>query len=239
MKYSIVIPCYNEEKGIERLVTSIRKLHLPEKELEVLFVQNGSKDRTGEMLRKFTDGTPWMKIVEIPVNQGYGYGIKQGLKASAGEYVGWMHADLQIPPAELETAFAQIERADGGKRIFLKGRRTNRPFLENLFTFGMSCYETLLLGCVLYDINAQPSVFSRTLYEQWSEAAPDDFSLDLYAYYFAKKAGAQIVRWKVCQHAREAGESSWNTGMGARWKLVKRTLKFSRELKKAAAFGKR
>ena len=56
------------------------------------------------------------------------------------------------------------------------------------FTFGMSVFESVLLRRPLRDINAQPTLFPRSLYETWT-TPPEDFALDLYAYVSAKSAG--------------------------------------------------
>lgn len=231
MKISIVIPCYNEENGIEPLISQLRSMRFPEGTIEWIFVQNGSLDQTGAKLREFTASSPEMLIVEVPVNLGYGYGIKQDLKAATGDYLGWIHADLQFSPKEIETAYSKLEELNAPNNIFMKGLRINRPFGDCVFTLGMSCYETLLLRCVLHDINAQPCIFSRDIYSEWDNLAPDDFSLDLYAYYLAKKSMAKIVRWKVRQSERKNGVSTWNTGMSARWWLIRKTIAFSRKLK--------
>ena len=231
MKLSIIIPCYNEEQNIPNLVSKFLELKIAAENLEIIFVENGSRDQTGTVLAQQTEGINWMHIVNVPVNKGYGYGIKQGLKAAKGDYLGWIHADLQFSPHEIETAFALWEASDFPQNVFLKGRRTNRPFIDRFFTLGMSLYETILLHCALFDINAQPCIFSRDLYVRWTIMAPDDFSLDLYAYYMSKKSNAKIIRWKVRQYQREVGESSWNTGMGARWKLIKRTIDFSKGMR--------
>lgn len=231
MKLSIIIPCYNEEQNIPDLVSKFLELSIPFENLEVVFVENGSQDQTGKVLEQLTEDIGWMNIVKVPVNKGYGYGIKQGLKNASGDYLGWLHADLQFSPHEIETAFNLLEESGYPKNVFLKGRRINRPFVDRIFTLGMSLYETVLLRCPLFDINAQPCVFSRDLYVRWTDLAPDDFSLDLYAYYMSKKSNAKIVRWKVRQSQRKTGESSWNTGMGARWKLIKRTIEFSNKIR--------
>lgn len=232
MKLSIVIPCYNEENGIEPLVLELKKLQLPPGAVEWIFVQNGSKDQTEEKLRQYTASLPDASIVEVPVNQGYGYGIKQGLKAARGDYLGWIHADLQFSPMEIQRAYDTLGRMNEPHCVLLKGLRKNRPIVDRMFTIGMACYETLLLKQGLRDINAQPCIFSRDLYEKWNELAPDDFSLDLYAYYLAKREKARIVRWPVQQSERKAGVSKWNTGMKARWIVIQRTMAFSRELKR-------
>ena len=102
--------------------------------------------------------------------------------------------------------------------------------MDKLFTIGMSFYETLMLHTKLWDINAQPTIISKEFFNKW-ENPPYDFSLDLYAYYMAKKMKLKIYRYKVVQHEREEGESSWNTGMNARIKLIKRVIEYSKKLK--------
>ena len=68
--------------------------------------------------------------------------------------------------------------------------------LDNVFTFGMSVFETLYLGVRLWDINAQPNIFHRSFYESW-QTPPHDFSLDLFAYYMAKQKRLDLVRFPV------------------------------------------
>ncbi|MBX3101133.1 MAG: glycosyltransferase family 2 protein, partial [Bacteroidetes bacterium] len=112
----------------------------------------------------------------------------------------------------------------------VKGNRKGRPLFDDVFTMGMSVYETLFLGVPLWDINAQPNIFHRSFYEQWDNP-PHDFSLDLYAYYMAHLLRLRIHRFPVRFPQRVHGTSSWNTGMAAKKKFIKRTLTFSRELK--------
>jgi hypothetical protein len=94
----------------------------------------------------------------------------------------------------------------------------------------MSIFETILLGTPLWDINAQPNIFHNTFFESW-ESPPKDFSLDLYALYMAKHANLNIVRFDVQFPKRIYGSSSWNSGLSAKWKFIKRTIDFSIKLK--------
>lgn len=229
MKYSVVVPCYNEEKNIATLVKRFENVQesMKSEGFELVLVNNGSKDGTQQEIEKAMQEHDYIRTVLVPVNQGYGYGILQGLKACKGEYLGWIHADLQLPP---EAFLDMAEKITDQENIFLKGRRHNRPLMDRLFTFGMSCFESLCLGERLWDINAQPTMIHRKFFESLSNP-PYDFSLDLYFYYMAKKNGLEIERVPVKQQERMEGESSWNNGMKARFKLVKRTLSFSKELK--------
>ena len=82
------------------------------------------------------------------------------------------------------------------QRLFLKGRRYGRSFFDLIFTFGMSVFETLLLQKLMWDINAQPTIFHKSFFQIWQNP-PNDFSLDLYVYFMAKKSKLVIKRFPV------------------------------------------
>ena len=97
MKYSIIIPCYNEEDNVEKLINLLSsKSNLYD--IEWIIVENGSKDNTRDLLKKACENRENFKLVYADKNQGYGYGIAQGLKNVSGDYVGWLHADMQVSP---------------------------------------------------------------------------------------------------------------------------------------------
>ena len=222
MKISIVIPCYNEEKNIKLILEEFKKISFENYELELVFVNNGSKDNSKNVLEEMKQYYDFLKVVEVVENKGYGYGILEGLKQANGEYLGWMHADMQTSPNEFCKCIKFIgKNNDNHENIFIKGLRKNRPISDTVFTLGMSAFETLYLKKKLYDINAQPTLFSRKLYDKF-ENPPYDFSLDLYAYYKAIEAGNEIIRFPVMQKERIHGTSSWNTGFESRIKKGKK-----------------
>lgn len=228
MKLSIIVPCYNEEKNIPLILEKFDKV-IKRNDIEVILVNNGSTDNSAEVLKKLLPNYVFAKTVLVPVNQGYGYGILQGLKESKGEYIGWTHADMQTDPEDVIKALKIIEEK-AERLIFVKGNRKRRRLFDQIFTTGMSVFETIYLGKKLYDINAQPNIFSRKFYQMWDNP-PHDFSLDLYALYMARKEKIEVIRFDVIFPERIYGKSSWNTGLSAKWKFIKRTLKFSKELK--------
>lgn len=230
MKASIVIPCYNEEKNIRRLTERFQVVakKMGEIELELVLVDNGSHDNTQREIQACAECFDFIKLAKVEVNQGYGFGILTGLTAATGDWLGWMHADLQSDPDVFIKMFECATKEEGN--FLYKGSRKNRPFLDTLFTIGMSIFETLYLGVGLWDINAQPTLLDRGYYESWREP-PHDFSLDLFVYYFAKKRHVIVKRFESIQYEREAGVSSWNTGMSARFKLIKRVLSYSKQMK--------
>ena len=96
----------------------------------------------------------------------------------------------------------------------------------------MSAFESALLGMPLWDINAQPTLFTRAFFETW-DTPPHDFSLDLYAYYQARRQGLKVFRFPVRFGPRAHGVSHWNVNWAAKRKFIRRTVNFSLELKRS------
>jgi hypothetical protein len=95
----------------------------------------------------------------------------------------------------------------------------------------MGIFESILFASRLEEVNAQPTLFNRNFYEEWQDP-PTDFSLDLYALVVAVKSGLGIRRIRVHFLPRQFGQSNWNVGLKSRIKFIKRTLKYSYELRK-------
>ena len=97
---SIVIPSYNESANIgevyKRTTEVIKKLNI--KKYELIFVENGSKDNSLELLKKINLENQSVKIISLSRNFGYQSAIAVGLKYSQNEYVCVMDGDLQDPP---------------------------------------------------------------------------------------------------------------------------------------------
>jgi len=228
MKYSIIIPCFNESASLPLLMERC-KLITKNNDVEVIFVNNGSTDNTNEILKDLIPKYPNCKSIYVKNNKGYGFGILSGLRVAKGNVIGWTHADLQADPVDFLQGFKLFELY--GNDIFVKGRRYGRPFIDKVFTFGMSIFESVLLLKPMWDINAQPTLFNRNFFESW-ELPPEDFSLDLYAYYSALNQDIKIYRFPVKFGQREHGISHWNTSWSAKWRFIIKTIKYSIKLKK-------
>lgn len=229
--YSIVIPCYNEEKGLDTLLDAI--VEFPkEHDMEFVLVENGSLDNSRNFFEnsiKFNDKR--IKKVYVDVNQGYGYGILQGLKVAKGDYVGWLHADLQVRLNELEKFIQYGNTYKQDVPLFMKGLRSKRPFIDSFFTFNMGIFETLLFRKHLYDVMAMPVLFNRKMMDEFKEP-PYDFSLDIYAYALAKKLKYNIYREDIELQLREFGDSSWNKGLISRIKQSIKMIKGSMQVRR-------
>ena len=229
MRLSLVIPCYNEAANLPLLLERCGRVAATPG-VEILMVDNGSTDATPQVLADLLPRYPGCRSVRVDKNQGYGFGILSGLAAAEGDILGWTHADMQTDPMDALTGLALFER--DGQDIFVKGWRYGRPFADVVFTTGMSIFETILLGKSMWDINAQPTMFSRAFFQTWRNP-PHDFSLDLYAYFQARRAGLPVRRFPVRFGARAHGVSHWNVNWAAKRKFIRRTVAFSLELKRS------
>ncbi|MES2887699.1 MAG: glycosyltransferase family 2 protein [Pseudomonadota bacterium] len=231
MKLSLIIPCYNEAANLPLLLERCKAL-AARPDIEVVLVDNGSTDSTPAVLLNSLPHCPGCRSVRVETNQGYGFGIVAGLKAARGTIVAWTHADLQTDPQDVLQGLRLFDKHGDG--IFVKGRRHGRPLMDVVFTVGMSVFETLLLAQPLWDINAQPTMFSKRFFDTWV-TPPDDFSLDLYAYYQARISGLKVHRFPVLFGKRAHGVSHWNVNWAAKRKFIRRTVDFSLQLKKKIA----
>lgn len=228
MRFSLVIPCYNEGANLPLLLERCKHVAVSS-DVEVIIVDNGSNDGSTEVLLDLLPNYPGCRSIRVDKNQGYGFGILSGLKAARGEILGWTHADMQTDPQDTLLGLKFFEQH--GNDIFVKGRRYGRPVIDVVFTVGMSVFETILLSRPMWDINAQPTMFSRIFFESWIDP-PNDFSLDLYVYYQAQKAGINVYRFPVEFGERAHGVSHWNVNWAAKRKFIRRTVDFSLQLKK-------
>jgi polyisoprenyl-phosphate glycosyltransferase len=228
IKLSIVIPCYNELKNLPLLLERCAQV-VTRNDIEIVLVDNGSTDDSYRFINQQLSNFPFLSLAHVKQNNGYGNGILEGLNKASGEILAWTHADMQTDPGDLIKGLEYFENISDPSRIFAKGRRSGRPMTDTFFTVGMSVFETLLLKTFMWDINAQPTLFHRSFYEEW-ETPPKDFSLDLFAYFMAKKSGLKFRRFPVFFKERRFGVSHWNFSLAGKFKFIKRTLSYSFEL---------
>ena len=147
MKLSIIIPCYNEKKTIEKVVKNI--LSFCDFSKEIIIVDDGSTDGSVEIIKKVENETKELKAIFLNNNFGKGHALKIGLKSCSGNIVVIQDADLEYSPKDYNKLILPFSEADAdvvyGSRFL--GSRYNRlhyfshyiankilTFICNLFT---------------------------------------------------------------------------------------------------------
>lgn len=122
---SIVIPCYNEEDVIGETIKRLDAFcaERQDMDVELIFVDDGSKDRTLQLLRAYAENNEQIKIIRFARNFGHQTAVTAGIDAANGDAVVLIDADLQDPP---EVVHAMIEKWREGFDV-VYGTRTERP----------------------------------------------------------------------------------------------------------------
>lgn len=139
MKLTVIVPCYNEEPALhffyEEMLKVIKKM--PQVEFELLFVNDGSKDNTLNVIKELAEADERVKYVSFSRNFGKEAAIYAGLEHSTGDLTAIMDADLQDPPALLPEMYKAIveEGYDSvaTRRVSRKGEPPIRSFFARMF----------------------------------------------------------------------------------------------------------
>ena len=140
---TVVVPCYNEEEAIpffyEEMLKTMEVFNkdFPSVEFEMLFIDDGSKDKTLKVLREYNEKDKRVRYVSFSRNFGKEAGIYAGLDNAKGDYVVIMDADLQDPPSLLPEMFKAVteEGFDSAatRRVTRKGEPVIRSFFARMF----------------------------------------------------------------------------------------------------------
>lgn len=137
MIFSIVIPAFNEEGGIADIIRRVLSIEpnlkaIGMSELELIVVDDGSKDRTAEIVSQFSQ----VKLIKHQRNQGYGAAIKTGFRAARGEFLSFLDADGTYPPesypALLKVALSGADVVVGSRR---SGEKSEMPLVRKIGNF--------------------------------------------------------------------------------------------------------
>jgi len=119
---AVVIPVYNEEENLPHLWPELRSVLEPlGLTFEVVFVDDGSRDHSAELIRGFRDVDPRVRLVRLKANAGETAATDAGFKAARGRWVVTMDADLQNDPHDIPTLLSHLDRWDA-----VTGWRVNR-----------------------------------------------------------------------------------------------------------------
>ena len=231
---SLIIPCFNEEKNIEKLFNKLDLLinEYSNEDIEIVIVNNGSTDNSEALIKQHN---LYLKekinLLTIEKNLGYGDGINKGINYCKGEIICWFHADLQFDPFDAIKIYKKYKLDLYKQKIMIKGKRLNRSFFDSFFTYGMSLFTLFLFGKKINDINAQPKMFNRN-FLKLVENPPIDFSYDIYFLLIATKNNIKVIEHPVEWYDRNAGIAKGGGSFKLKIKLTSRTLKFMFNLKK-------
>jgi undecaprenyl-phosphate 4-deoxy-4-formamido-L-arabinose transferase len=202
---SVVIPVYNEQDNLEalftRLMAVLEKLDRP---FEILFTNDGSRDRSGEMLREFHERRPKeVRVLDFNGNFGQHMAIMAAFERARGDVVVTLDADLQNPPEEIPKLLAAIEAGHdvvGGYR-----RKRQDTFFRKYASRMINGIRARITNIRMRDQGCMLRAYRKNIIESIVASGETSTFIPALAYSFA----ANPAEVEVEHAARSAGESKY------------------------------
>ena len=184
---SIVVPCYNEEEGLPSLRQKMVRLveRLEERYgIEVIFVNDGSRDRTFDVLQQEFGDSVWAKIVSYSKNKGVGGAMRIGFSRAKGDYIAVIDSDCSYDLDCLLDMINIMEKRNGEERVDIvtvspyhpNGKVEGVPAYRLLFSRAISLIYRVVTGLRMYTYTAMVRVYRREVIENVDFEANDFLS---------------------------------------------------------------
>ena len=209
---SLVVPCYNEADVIRNTTSRLmREFEQRDIDLELILVDNGSIDDTGEIIdQMISEGMPIVKA-NVEVNQGYGNGILQGLNFSQGKFVGFICADGQVEAHDVAKVYEIAANAKSPYLVKVRRRFRMDGLVRKIVSINFNLLITILFGGLgSIDINGNPKIFPSSFLAPMHLQSKDWF-LDAEVMIKAKRLGLKVFELNVIAQMREGGKSNVRT----------------------------
>ncbi len=198
----ITLPVYNEEQILERSVEKLVSFLEDKKigEFEILIVDNGSTDRTGEIGKRLEKKYLYVNLLSLP-EKGRGAALRSAWKNSDADIVSYMDIDLSTDLRHFLELIGYLDRYDiaTGSRLHKKSR-TVRRFYREFLSMGYSLFARILLGYRVRDSQCGFKALKTDVFKKIEPLIEDnDWFFDTELLYIAHKKGYKIeeipVRW--------------------------------------------
>lgn len=209
---TLLIPVYNEEASLPALFDALEAAAPSiESPLEYVFINDGSMDRSLEMLRAFRSRYATVKVVELTNNFGQHAAIMAGLKHADGEVVVTLDADLQNPPSEVPKLVAKVREGYDVVAGWRKDRHD--PLTRRTASWMMNKVVGATTGHYLHDYGCMLRAYSRQLVDSINHCPERHLFLPVLANSFARR----VTEVEVAHAERQAGVTKYS--WGKLWRL--------------------
>lgn len=213
---SIVLPAHDEVEALADVVgEALRVGSLCTATLEVVIVDDGSRDGTAELADALAGADPRVRVVRHPVNRGYGAALRSGFEQAHHEWIFYTDADGQFDLGELPTLLAMLGRYD-----VVTGYRAARRDGQLRSAFGAAFTGAVnhLLGVHVRDVNCAFKVYPKRLFDGLTLTA-NGALIDAEMLSAARSAGLRVGELPVTHRPRVTGRQS-----GARVDVIGRAI---------------
>ena len=214
---SVFFPCYNEQDNVERTIKSALDVLTPlEIDFELIIVNDGSKDKTGEIANQLAAKDERIKVVHHNTNQGYGAALRSGFNAASKEYVFYTDGDGQFDIKELPPLFKYMTDYDIVSCYRIKRQDS---LIRKINAFGWTTLGGLLFRMKIRDIDCAFKLYKRRIFDD-IKLESSGALIDTEILARAKRKGCKIFQVGVHHYPRTAGQQT-----GAKLSVILRAFK--------------
>jgi undecaprenyl-phosphate 4-deoxy-4-formamido-L-arabinose transferase len=202
---SVVVPLYNEEENVEalvaRLLPALRGIGVP---FELLFVDDGSRDRTLAKVAKAVNGDPSVRVVPLARNFGQHAAVCAGFSLSRGDFVVTLDADLQNPPEEIPRLLAEFKKGHDLVGTIRVGRQDT--WFRKTASKAVNALTRKLSGIKLHDFGCMLRGYSAEIAHAIAERREPKTFVPALGYLYARNP----TEIEVAHAPRAAGKSKYS-----------------------------
>ena len=228
MKLSVVMPVYNEQATVRRVVERVMSVGL---ELELLCVDDGSSDGSREILVELEKHWPQMRVFLQPHNMGKGAAVQRGIQQAIGDYVIIQDADLEYDPNDYRLLLAPLETGQAdvvyGSRFVGAGPHRVLYFWHSVGNWFLTLLSNMITNLNMTDMETCYKVFRREVIQS-IPIEENRFGFEPEVTVKIAKRNLRVYEVGISYSGRTYAEGKkigWKDGVRALWCLIKYAVK--------------